>query len=190
MAANAVIGRNTQPLTNRITIIIGTNREPANSRHIAQIYLDILKQKGATAEIIDLADLPEDFVFSALYKNNGKNEAFNHFRQQMKDSHKFVFLVPEYNGSFPGVLKAFIDGMEYPSTFRDKKAALVGISSGSQGGGLALSHFTDVLNYCGTHVLAFKPKFPFIEKHLEGQKITNQLYQKELEVQIEQLIKF
>jgi chromate reductase, NAD(P)H dehydrogenase (quinone) len=177
-------------LTNPITIIVGTNREPANSRHIAQIYTDILTTKGVSSEIIDLADLPEDFIFSALYKNNGKNEAFNRFRQQMKESQKFVFLVPEYNGSYPGVLKAFIDGMEYPGTFRGKKAALVGLSSGGQGGGLAVSHFTDVLNYCGTHVLAFKPKMPFIEKHLEGQKITNDAYLKDLALQAEQLIGF
>lgn len=173
-----------------ITIIVGTNREPANSRRIARIYADLLASHNVPSHVIDLADLPEDFIFSALYKNSGKNEAFNRFRKQMKDSQKFVFLVPEYNGSYPGVLKAFIDGMEYPVTFRDKKAALVGLSSGGQGGGLALSHFTDVLNYCGTHVLAFKPKFPFIEKHMEGDKITNDLYRKELEIQVEQLIRF
>jgi NAD(P)H-dependent FMN reductase len=173
-----------------ITIIIGTNREPSNSRAIAAIYHDMLTAKGAAAQIIDLADLPDDFVFSALYKNNGKNEAFNRFRQQMKDSAKFVFLVPEYNGSFPGVLKAFIDGMEYPVTFRNKKAALVGLSSGPQGGGLGLSHLTDVLNYCGTHVLAFKAKMPFIEKHLDEKKISNAIYLKDLEMQAEQLIAF
>ena len=41
---------------------------------------------------------------------------------------------------------------------QDKKAALVGISSGVQGAGLALSHLTDIFNYCGMHVLAQKPK--------------------------------
>ena len=80
--------------------------------------------------------------------------------------------------------------MEYPDTFRDKKAAIVGLSSGAQGGGLALSHLTDVLNYCGTNVLAFKPKMPFIDKHLAGSKITNDTYLQELELQADLLIRF
>lgn len=173
-----------------ITIIIGTNRLPANSRPIGLIYKEILEKKGATAQLIDLAELPEDFVFSALYKNSGKNEAFNHYRQLMSVSDKYVFLVPEYNGSFPGVLKAFIDGMEYPGTFQGKKGALVGISSGGQGGGLALSHLTDILNYCGTHVLAFKPKLSRIEQNMVENKISNPFYLDMLEQQAEMLLSF
>lgn len=177
-------------MTNPITIIIGTNRLPANSRPIGLIYKEILERKGAAVQLIDLSELPEDFVFSALYKNSGKNEAFNHFGQLMRESQKYVFLVPEYNGSFPGVLKAFIDGMEYPGTFQGKKSALVGISSGGQGGGLALSHLTDILHYCGTHVLAFKPKLSRIEQNMTENKITNPFYLELLEQQAEMLLGF
>jgi chromate reductase, NAD(P)H dehydrogenase (quinone) len=54
-----------------------------------------------------LEDLPHDFVFSALYENNGKNLDYNAFHQKVKEGKKFVFIVPEYNGSFPGILKDF-----------------------------------------------------------------------------------
>ena len=42
----------------------------------------------------------------------------------MSQSEKFVFIVPEYNGSFPGVLKTFIDGLAFPDTFEQKKNVL------------------------------------------------------------------
>lgn len=173
-----------------ITLISSTNREDAVSRIITDIYDDILKEKGCQTEVIDLQELPDSFIASALYENAGKDDAFNPIREKMAKSQKFVFVVPEYNGSFPGVLKAFIDGLKFPETFNDKKAALVGVSSGIQGAGLALSHFTDILNYCGTHVIALKPKLARIELNLQDNKLTNKVYQELLETQALQLINF
>ncbi len=171
-------------------VVCGTNRNESVSMQMAEYYLQLLKDAGISAGLIDLKDLPEDFAFTALYENSGKNEAFNPMRNEMLHAKKFIFIVPEYNGSFPGVLKTFIDGLQYPNTFRNKKCALVGISSGIQGGGLALSHLTDILNYCGTHVLALKPKLAFIEKHFREGMVQNPLYQELLETQVKQLIEF
>ena len=173
-----------------VTLISGTNREDAVTRIITDIYAAILVDLQVKAEIIDLKSLPQDFVFSALYDNAGTNPSFNETRDKMAKSKKFVFFVPEYNGSFPGVLKAFIDGLKFPDTFTNKKCALVGVSSGIQGAGLALSHLTDIFNYCGMHVLALKPKLAKIDLHLKEQKITNSLYQELLETQAKQLLTF
>ena len=91
----------------------------------------------------------------------------------------------EYNGSFPGVLKTFIDGLAFPDTFEPKKCALVGLLSGVQGGGLALSHLTDIFNYCGMYVLALKPKLAQISQNIDMEKeiVTNELYRDLLETQ-------
>ncbi|WP_172796060.1 NADPH-dependent FMN reductase, partial [Roseivirga echinicomitans] len=95
-----------------------------------------------------------------------------------------------YNGSFPGVLKTFIDGLKYPEGVRDKKAALVGISSGVQGGVFAMSHLTDIFNYLGMHVFALKPKLAAIESNFIDGKITNTLYNQLINTQIEKFIEF
>ena len=174
----------------RIIIICSTNRANAVSKHISKIYKDLLKSLGVDSYILDLADLPDDFIASALYEYSGKNESFNPFRKTMKEARKMVFIVPEYNGSFPGVLKAFIDGLEFPGTFESKKCALIGISSGVQGGGLALSHLTDIFNYCGMNVLALKPKLANIENNFSDGKITNALYRELLEEQAQLLVNF
>ena len=174
---------------NEISIICGTNRTDAISLGITRAYQDALKDLGISAAIIDLANLPSDFAFSALYENEGKNNQFNAFREQMRKTDKFVFVVPEYNGSFPGVLKTFIDGLEYPYTFRSKKCALVGVASGGQGSSLALSHLTDILNHCGTHVLAYKPRLMKIDDHFENGKL-HERYILQLKKQAEMLLTF
>ncbi len=175
-----------------ITIVSGTNRNDAVSQRISRIYQKVLDAQNVENQIIDLNDLPRDFAFSALYEKSGKNELFNTFRKKMKNSEKFVFIVAEYNGSFPGVLKMFIDGLEFPDTFHNKKCALVGLSSGVQGGGLALSHLTDIFNYCGMHVLALKPKLAQIDINMDKdkQEITNDLYRELVETQVSQLVDF
>lgn len=173
-----------------ITIVSSTNRRDSVSYSLSQLYQGILAELKVDSQIIDLNELPGDFTVTALYENSGKNEGFNVLRKLMKDSEKFVFIVPEYNGSFPGVLKAFIDGLEYPGTFKHKKCALVGLSSGDQGAGLALSHLTDIFNYCGMHVLALKPRLGRIKTHMEGPEITNDLYMTLLKEQAQALIQF
>lgn len=173
-----------------ITIITGTNRPFSNSRAVANLYARLLDERQIANQILDLADLPADFTASALYDNIGTNQAFNELSAVIGDSEKFVFIVPEYNGSFPGVLKAFIDGLSYPNTFRNKKAALVGLSSGVQGSGLAMSHLTDIFNYLGMHVLALKPRLAQFEKNYDGTAITNPLYLELLNQQIDQFIHF
>ena len=173
-----------------ITIICSTNRENANSRKVSNIYANILKEKGADCKIVDLIDLPRDFIFSALFDNTGQQSSFNEIHNVIDNSEKLVFIVPEYNGSFPGILKAFLDGLKYPDSLKDKTAALVGLSSGSMGGALAISHLTDVLHYFGTIVLPAKPRLSGIGKSFDGEVLTNELYMKLLEEQATQLIKF
>ena len=173
-----------------ITLISGTNRPESNSIAIVNMYATLLQKHGVPYQILDLAELPADFIVSALYDNTGKNVQFNKLAGMIADSDKFVFVVPEYNSSYPGVLKAFIDGLAYPNTFKNKKGALIGLSSGMQGSGLALSHLSDVLNYLGMHVMAMRLKLAHIEKNFDGTQLTNELYQELLEQHVEQFLKF
>ncbi len=177
-------------MNNKVYIISGTNRQQAVSLQVANVYQQEFKALGVEAEIIDLQQLPADYLFSGLYENAGKNELVNGFRTKMKEGSKFVFVIAEYNGSFPGVLKAFIDGLEFPDSFTNKKCALVGLSAGEQGAVMAMSHLTDILNYCGAHVLAKKPKLPIIGRHIEDGVITNERYMKHIKLQVQQLLDF
>jgi chromate reductase len=173
-----------------IKIIVSTNRIDSVSKKIALQYQQILSGLDQQSEIIDMQDLPDDFLFTALYDKNGLNTRFNQIHDLVKEGKKYVFIIPEYNGSFPGILKAFIDGMSYPNSFRNKKCALVGLSSGVGGGGLALSHLTDIFHYLGMHVLANKPKLAKIEENMSDHLLTNRFYIDLLQTQAEMLIDF
>lgn len=139
-----------------ITIISGTNRLENKSLRVAAAYKEICSELGADAQILDLQSVPNDFIFSASYGN--KNEDFEAIVEQyITKSDKFIFVVPEYNGSYPGMLKGFIDCVS-PDKWHHKKSAMVGLSAGRAGNLLGLDHLTGVMHYLQVEVLSKKPK--------------------------------
>ncbi|GAC1377428.1 MAG: hypothetical protein NVS3B25_33010 [Hymenobacter sp.] len=174
-----------------ITLLAGTNRPNSRARRIATYYAALLTELGAESQLLDLAELPSDFISSALYERVGTNPAFNRLATLLDAGQKLVIISPEYNGSFPGVLKAFIDGLPYPGGIWGKKAALVGLSNGGQGGLLAMTHLTDILMYLGTAVLPQRVRLPFIGKDLNEQNGLNlDLSRQLLREQAEALLAF
>ncbi|MDA3615031.1 NADPH-dependent FMN reductase [Polluticaenibacter yanchengensis] len=173
-----------------ILIIATTNRKQSKTYNLALYYQDLLVELGVESDILTLENLPVDFAFSALYENNGKNEAFNVLREKFEQASKYVYIIPEYNGSFPGVLKTFIDGLGWPSPLKNKKAALVGISDGSLGGAHALSHFTDILHYLHCNVLSLQVRIPYMKKNYIEHQIQDEFIDKLMHEQAEALIDF
>ncbi|GAA4468117.1 hypothetical protein GCM10023189_52890 [Nibrella saemangeumensis] len=173
-----------------IIVIVGTNRRNSLTKHIAYYYQQILNKHHADSYLLDLSGLPADFTATALYENTGKNPEFNHYKNIVERAKKMVFIVPEYNNSYPGVLKAFIDGMSYPSGLSNKKIALVGLSAGHQGGALALSHLNDIFSYLGSNTLALRVKLAQIKTYWKGDSIQHELYNELLHQQARQIIAF
>ncbi len=173
-----------------IIIIVGTNRANSVSGKLAKFYQKQLEIQGVQSEILDLADLPEDFAFSALYANVGKHESFNKYQQIIDANNKFIIIAPEYNGSFPGVLKTFFDGLRYPDSFNNKKVALVGLSTGVLGNAVGLGHLNDILSYMGSNVLGLRLKLGLMKNHFDGENFTFEMYQKFFEQQMKAFIAF
>ncbi|MCB0761555.1 MAG: NAD(P)H-dependent oxidoreductase [Flavobacteriales bacterium] len=144
-----------------ITIVCGTNRPNSNSHKIAAFYSAELEKQGVEWSYVQLEDLPRDFLFADMFGNR------TGYMQQLIDekiqpASKFVFVIPEYNGGFPGVLKAFTDSIP-PAMFHGKKAGLVGLSSGHTGSLRGMDQFSNVLNYLRVNVLFSKPKLSHVE---------------------------
>ncbi len=74
-------------------------------------------------------------------------------QQFLITAQKFVFIMPEYNASFPGVLKMMIDNSDVKKCWWYKKAALVGISDGRAGNLRGTEHMTAILHYMKVNVL-------------------------------------
>ncbi|MCC9137550.1 NADPH-dependent FMN reductase [Pontibacter silvestris] len=148
-----------------ITIISGTNRPGSNALRVAKYYRRRFKEKGQEANLLPLTELPASLIESDLYGN--RSEEFARIQELVTKTEKFLFVIPEYNGSFPGVLKAFIDACEFPASFYEKKAALVGISSGRQGNLRGVEHFTGIANHMHLHVMPLKIYLSGIEAELD-----------------------
>ena len=153
------------------SIVIGTNRMDSNSAKISVYYQQIFKEKKIDAELIDLKTLPQDFLFSDMFGK--RTEQFQEFQNQINKTNKFIFVIPEYNGSFPGILKSFIDSCEFPNSFAGKKACLVGLSAGQFGNVRGLEHFTGVANYIKMNVCHNKVYLPAIHKDIKEDGILN-----------------
>lgn len=173
-----------------ILIVAATNRQNSKTYQVAKYYKHLLHELAVESEILCLEHLPEDFAFSALYENSGKNPAFNQHKERMDKAEKFVFIVPEYNGSFPGVLKTFIDGLGWPNSLHKKKAALVGISDGVLGGALALSHLSDIFQYLGCHALSTLVRIPQMKTNFTHGDLQDPFIKKLMMEQAEQLVDF
>lgn len=150
-----------------ITIISGTNREKNETIRVSKYYAKKLSALGIENQVLDLQDLPNDFLFSGLYGK--KNEAFTSIVEKyVLNADKLVIVSPEYNGSFPGILKAFIEGWD-PKRTPEKWAALVGVAAGRQGNSRGMDDLTNVLNYLQINVIPVKIPISQIYKHFNNE---------------------
>jgi NAD(P)H-dependent FMN reductase len=136
-----------------ITIISGTNRKGSNSSKVAKSYQSLLKNKGLESQVLDLSELPIDFIQN-MYGTHSDEVAVL-IKTYVTDVSNFAFVIPEYNGTYTGMVKLFMDGVS-PSNFNNKKAILVGVASGRAGNIIGLEQFTTVLNHLKVEVLSNK----------------------------------
>lgn len=152
-----------------MTLICGTNRPNNVTSKVVKAYSALLITHNIQHEIVYLTELPKDFAFNNDVMGE-KSPVFSQVVQEkIAPSDKLVIISPEYNGGFPGVLKAFIDGI-WPKTLQGKKVALVGVASGRAGNLRGMDQLTNICHYLKMLVLPFKVPISSIEKYLDEQK--------------------
>ena len=150
-----------------ITIISSTNRPGSSTLKVAQYYQRQLLARGIDAGLLSLSKLPPNLIQTDLY--GSRSSEFEMIQNIITITDKFIFIIPEYNGSFPGVLKVFIDACSFPQSFYDKKAALVGVSSGKYGNIRGVDHFTGVCHYIHLNVMSLKLHIASIHNELDAE---------------------
>ena len=124
-------------------IISGTNRQGSHTEKVAKEYQRLLKERNIEADLFSLVSfdpLSRDAAFIKIEK------------QVLQPADKIIFITPEYNGSYPGVLKSLIDNSDIQNTWYFKKALLTGVSSGRAGNLRGMDHLSDVLHYLKMNV--------------------------------------
>ena len=148
-----------------IEIIAGTNRPNSNSRKVAEQLLALYTQQGAAAQILDLNALPQEIFAQESYAE--KPASFDVFSQRVLDAKGLHLVTPEYNGSFPGVLKYFIDMLPFPESFERKPVAFTGISAGMWGALRSVEQLTQIFAYRNAHIFPVRVFIPGIFNELD-----------------------
>lgn len=126
------------------TIIAGTDRKDSMTRRVAAYYRALLLQKGVDpVELLSLEGIGVE----------NRSERFLDVEERiLVPTERFVIVMPEYNGSFPGILKLLMDQSDIKRVWWHKKAMLVGVADGRAGNLRGLDHMTNILNYLKVQV--------------------------------------
>jgi len=125
-----------------IPVILGTSRQGRASAHAARLFTDLLNRRaGVVSELIDIATLalPVDDAGETI-----KSPAF---AAAMTAADGLVIVAPEYNHSFPGLLKHVLDSCL--SEYVHKAVGIVGVSAGPFGGVRVIQSLLPVMRELG-----------------------------------------
>jgi len=141
-------------------IISGTNRPGSNTLKVAKEYQRLLKEKSIDSALLSLEGLnllKRDVEFEKI-----ENELIIPFQH-------YIFVSPEYNGSFPGALKLLFDTGKTHALWWHKKALLTGVSTGRAGNLRGMDHLSDVLNHVKVMVHHNKLPISSVDKLMDAE---------------------
>src|SRR5690606_39071904 len=95
-----------------IEIVSGTDRPGSRTLTIAKHVLSVYQGLGANVNLIDLSQLNLSDLASGEYYKGAKG-GYHEAVERCTNAQGIVLIVPEYNGSYPGILKLFIDYWKY-----------------------------------------------------------------------------
>ena len=180
MAFNPMAMNEARPLS--IPVILGTTRKGRMSAHAARfVFGQLQKRDGVTSELIDIGDLnlPIDDAGEAV-----KDPRFS---AAMERADAIVIVSPEYNHSFPGLLKHVLDSCL--KEYIHKAAGIVGVSAGVFGGARTIEQFQPVLRELGLVSIFWDVNFGTVQKVFDSSgQLLDQAYVRRTDKFLNELI--
>lgn len=173
----------------RIAIVASTDRPGSNTLRFSNYLKPLYEAAGVQADVISLEDFPLASVIGGKYgKDIPEIKAFN---KRVLDHDAIVFVIPEYNGSYPGIFKLFIDYLPFPDSFMGLPLAFVGVANGSFGALRAVEQAQQVAGYRNAYVFPERVFIAQFHKHFTDEEgLTVELQRKLLHSQISNFVTF
>jgi len=149
-----------------ILIISGTNRPDSNAMRIARILAGHYAAASVPAELLSLTELPREVFDPTCYAV--KPPGMVALQQRVLDALGLHIVTPEYNGSFPGVLKYFIDMLKFPDSFNQKPVAFTGEAAGIWGGIRAVEQLQMIFGYRNAYTFPDRVFIPGVTQKLDA----------------------
>ena len=148
-----------------ILIVSGTNRPGSNALKVGHIIEGHYSAAtDAPVEVFSLEHLPPEIFHGSAYAN--KPPAMKELQHRVLGARGVHVVTPEYNGSFPGVLKVFIDMLKFPESFDRKPVAFVGEAAGLWGGLRAVEQLQMIFGYRNAHVYPDRVFIPGVNQKI------------------------
>lgn len=129
----------------KIEVVVGSLRRESFNKQLAHA-LAKLASSDFEFSFPDIGSLP---LYSQDYDADFPDVA-KALKARVEAANGLLFVTPEYNRSMPGVLKNALDWGSRPwgaNSWKDKPAAVCGISVGATGTALSQQHLRNVLAY-------------------------------------------
>lgn len=157
-----------------ITVISGTNRPGSRTKVVADLFYELLQEStNEEVRFLDLVDLNIPMLTNNMYDKSGQHPSISDIQDNvLVPSDLWVIISPEYNGSYPGVLKLLIDALSirrYKETFSEKKAVLIGVATGRAGNFRGMEHLTGLLNYLNMLIMPNKLPISSVDQFMDNE---------------------
>ena len=173
-----------------ITVIAGTNRVGSRSLHLAKQMVRWYEEAGEAVTLLDLSTLPVSIFAPSVYGEKPA-EFVTRFIEPVMAADGLHLVIPEYNGSFPGALKYFIDLLPFPEAFDGRPTAFVGISAGGSGGVRPVEHMQQFFGYRNAYIYPRRVFIPEIYKVMDADGLlTDESLVERLRFQIQKFSQF
>jgi len=133
-----------------IAVLIGTHRKQSVSARIASQVVAMYAELGVATDLIDPAELPLEIFHPISFEH--RYETDSPLAQRLMAARGLHAVIPEYNGSYSGIVKHVLDVQNYEKCFGDKAVAFVGIAAGDWGGLRAVDQLAAVFQYRSAHL--------------------------------------
>lgn len=178
-----------------ITVINGTNRVGNISQLFSKLYVEGFQGKTSeTIHYITMETIPSGIYSNLMFTSDGRSSELTEIQDQVIiPSEKIFFIIPEYNGGIPGILKLFIDACSTYNRdrcFKGKKIGMLGVATGRAGNLRGMEHMTGVMNYLGAVVMPNRLPVSKVNTLIESDKIVDQDTLDTIEAHIEEFISF
>jgi chromate reductase len=171
-----------------ITLINATNRPDNRTSVISQTYQQFLITAEVPFQYLNLEDVNGEMLIQQSLGN--KQEKFEELiKKYINSADKLIIVAPEYNGSFPGILKLFIDAMPHKA-LDGKKIALAGVATGRGGNLRGLDHLTGIFHYLNVHVMPFKLPISGVAVLIKDGKVTSEFLLNDIQKQVSLFVNY
>jgi chromate reductase, NAD(P)H dehydrogenase (quinone) len=151
----------------RVLVLAGSIRAGSFNRKLAREAVRVLRERELETNYLELAEYRLPLYDGDLEAAEGLPAAARALKDVVREHDALVIASPEYNGSFPALVKNTIDWISRPEPGEVSRAVLAGkagavlsASPGPRGGRRGLRHLRELLEMVGMRVIAAEAAIP------------------------------